>query len=185
MKEVYSLKTPEIKQNCIEFIQKLDDIGYTVTIKDEAESRSAAQLRLKWLWVGFLEKELVGVSVELEPGFYLTDLTGEQWNEIIKRKLMRSILRQQTMDYDKGFAQAEYVIKVVKSELFKNEERHEEKQRFLLETIVREYKSFETKWLSVTSMAAYMAAIQVYCATHKNIRLVLPVPDDLKWLNEK
>jgi hypothetical protein len=41
----------------------------------------------------------------------------------------------------------------------------------------------QTEWLTVKSMASYMDMIMIYCSM--DLALVLPVPDDLKWVNEK
>ena len=59
----FILNSPAVVSNCMEAVANAGINGnIIVTLKDEKETRSGAQHRLRWLWMGFLEKELSGVN---------------------------------------------------------------------------------------------------------------------------
>ena len=58
--QTFHISTPAIRANCLAFISQLEDPHAIVTIKNKKETRSAAQHRLKWQWMGFIAKERAG-----------------------------------------------------------------------------------------------------------------------------
>lgn len=166
MKETFNLKTQEIRQNCIDFLLALDgEKVYTVTIKDEAESRSAAQLRLKWKWMGFLAKEKAGEG---------EGLSAQGWNAFFKKMFIKQLLLAQDEDYAEVFADIREKAILLKAGL--SQEKYGKAEAAMWDEI-------KTEWLTVKNMKAYMDQINIYCTM--SLGVVLPVPDDLKWLSDK
>ena len=156
--KTYYITSDKIKQNCIDEIQAREH-GYVVTIKEESEARSKAQLRLKWLWMAFIAKEKAGEG---------EGKSVEGWNRYFKGKFMRSLLIRQDEEYAEFYKKADELLSTSRN------------RRFAKEILI---DSIKTEWLTVKSMAVLMNAIMIHASM--DLALTLPIPDDLKWLNEK
>lgn len=155
MTKTFNVVTNDIKGLCLDYIQEKSDLNFVVTIKDKKEARSSAQLRLKWLWMHHLAKEGLGGG------------SAEWWNRFFKGKFLRSILIQQDEDYAEFYKKADNLLSSSTD------------TRFCKEVMI---DSIKTEWLNVASMNSFMATIQLHCSIE--LAISLPVPDDLKWLQE-
>ena len=153
----FHLVSEEVKANCLEFISLLPSgSNNLVTIRNEKETRSAAQHRLKWLWMGFLEKELAGVG---------RGLNRQQWNLQLKKRFMRSILIAQDEDYVNVFKRIDALMS-------------EAADKKLVTKLLD--KALSTDLLNVKSMSDYLDCVDRYI--NEKYQIALPVPDDLKYL---
>ncbi len=162
--QTFSLRTDEIRANCIAFISQLESgKNWVVSIKSEKEARSDAQNRLRWLWFGFMEKELAGVG---------KGRTREQWNMYYKHKYMRELLIAQDEDFVAFFDNYDDTC-----DRLKGSPLLAEYQKQWWECVARtEYMNTKTfsEWMNLVDNDA-----------RETYGLVLPVPDDLMWLREK
>lgn len=158
--EVFHLSTPVIRANCLAHISQLDDPHAVVTIRNKKETRSAAQHRLKWQWMGFLAKERTGNE----------EWDREKWNRFFKGKYMRSLLLAQDEEYHEFFAQADRMLESAPDDTAK---------KWAKNTFI---DAIKTEWLNVANMSEFMTMIDRYCITEFSLRL--PVPDDLKYAYE-
>ena len=109
----FVIKNDDIKKNCIEHIQSLDGV-WDVEIKKHVKSRTRAQNRLLWLWLGIISNDTgespeslheifklrflgtekiqsMGYSIEIPKS--TTKLTTQEFTEYLDKidVLMRSI----------------------------------------------------------------------------------------------
>ncbi len=155
----FYITSENIKHNCFDFIaDKPVGEGFLVTIKDKKETRSGAQNKLRWVWMTFLEKELMGQGVGRSK---------EDWNRYFKGKFLRGLLISQDEEYSEFYNQADALIYDAPNPDFA--------KKVLLDNV-------HTEWLKVKNMAEFMDSIDRYCSYDLNI--ILPLPDDLKWLCE-
>jgi hypothetical protein len=151
----YRITSDKIKQNCFDEVK----IGDVVTIKDEKETRSKAQHRLKWIWMSFIAKEKMGEGIGRST---------EDWNRYFKGKFMRALLIEQDEEYAAFYKNADTLLTTSRNTKFAKE--------LLIDSI-------KTEWLTVKNMKAFMDMISIYASM--DLALTLPTPEDLKWLNEK
>lgn len=154
----YHIDNDIIRANCVREVSMLP-IGANkiVVIKDKKQTRSEAQHRLKWLWMGVLKKEREG-----HEGW-----DRDEWNRFFKGKFMRHLLLEQDEEFHEFFAQADRMLENAPDETA----RAWAKRTFI--------DAMKTEWLNVKNMSEFMTMIDRYCLTEFGLRL--PVPDDLKW----
>lgn len=165
MTETFNLLTEQIKTNCLDYISSLKAGDYVVTIKDKKETRRAAQHRLKWLWMGFLAKELIGEG----HGF---DAQG--WNAFFKEKYIKELLVAQDEKFVDEFARLRR-----KAIALKNGLSYEDYIKAKSDL----WNEVKTEWLYVNEMIRFMELIEQYCTFELGVQL--PIPDDLKWLYDE
>lgn len=158
----FHIVSEDIKQNCLTHIEHHVEIGHLVTIKDAKETRNAAQLRLKWLWMGFLAKELVGEGI---------GRNAEDWNRFFKGKFLRAILIAQDEEYAEFYRKADELIFCCSAP---------SNIKFAKEVLL---ESIKTEWLNKASMSVFMGVILLHCSMQLSV--TLPVPEDLMWLYDK
>ncbi|HEC73136.1 MAG TPA: hypothetical protein ENI26_02050 [Methylophaga aminisulfidivorans] len=155
--ETFHISTPVTRANCIAFISQIDDPNAIVVIKNKKETRSAAQLRLKWVWMGVLQKERAGFEGRNREG----------WNRYFKGKYIRPILLDQDEQYHEFFTNADRMLEQAPDD---------ETRKWAINTFL---DAIKTEWLNVKNMHEFMTLIDRYC-THQ-FQISLPVPNDLGW----
>jgi len=155
----FYITSDSIKDNCFDFIADVPvDKGYLVTIKKSTENRTLAQSRLRWVWMGFLEKELMGEGVGRNK---------EDWNRYFKGKFLRGLLIAQDDEYANFYHDADRLLSGSNDKGFA--------KRVLLDNV-------RTEWLTTKNMGEFMDSIDRHCA--HELKINLPLPDDLKYLCE-
>lgn len=150
----FRLVNEDIKLNCLDAIADIKPDGKTqVIIKEHKDSRSLAQLRLKWLWMTWLAKNAYGVH---------GGKNALQWNRYFKGKFLRPLLLSQSERYQWFYKKADSLYK------------HADNKEFAKEIILDNIK---TEWLSVENMQQFMSEIDFYVINR--LQLQLPIPDDL------
>ncbi|RKZ95336.1 MAG: hypothetical protein DRQ40_03870 [Gammaproteobacteria bacterium] len=159
MAESFVLLNNDVKMNCIRYITGLavgdDNI---VLVKKYKETRSGAQLRLKWLWMGQIAKERAGFGIG-------RDLKG--WNRYFKALYMRELLIAQDEDFVEFYKNSDELVAAAPTKNL---------AKFARAQITN---SLQTEWLNVKSMSEYMNLIDQFCI--KEWQLVLATPNDLEW----
>lgn len=160
MKQAFHIVNQHIKQNCLVHIQSLDEsAGMVVTIASEQETRSKAQHRLKWVWMGQLARELAGVGLGRDS---------EQWNNHFKVRLMPSILLEQNEDTH------DLVNRLRKTwKLLKNAGEDELSCDQIIGGVLK------TEDLTVKSMTTFMSKMDAIALERYGVKLI--TPDDLRW----
>jgi len=161
--KTFNIIDEKIWESCEAYLKSKLMVGHVVTIQEKAEARTKAQHRLKWVWMGFLAKEKAGEG----KGF-----NAEEWNAFFKHKFIKGLLISQDERHVEYFTTARESLKVIKKYGTEKQYNHS------LNAITSDIK---TEWLSVKNMKAYMDMITIYCSM--DLGVVLPIPDDLKWLN--
>ena len=155
----FHLTSENIRHNCFDFIADVPvDEGYLVTIKKASEKRTAAQSRLRWVWMGFLEKELIGEGVGRSK---------EDWNRYFKGKFLRGLLIAQDDEHANFYHDADRLLSGANDKSFA--------KRVLLDNV-------RTEWLTTKNMSEFMGSIDKHCAY--KLKINLPLPNDLKYLCE-
>jgi hypothetical protein len=158
----YHLETDEIRANCLREISMLPiKSNKMVVIKDKKQTRSEAQLRLKWMWCGFLAKERAGNEGR----------DREDWNRFFKGKFMRALLLEQDEEFHDFFTNADRLLESAADE---------ENRNWAKKTII---DAMKTEWLNTKNMSEFMTSIDRHCQHRYSVQL--PIPDDLKWAVEK
>jgi len=153
------ISSEDHKHKCFDVIADLPiDGDYLVSFKSIKETRTSAQNRLRWLWMGFLERELAGEGVGRNK---------EDWNRYFKGKFLRGILISQDEEYAQFYNQADALIYDAPMKDFA--------KTMLLDNV-------RTEWLTSKNMSVFMDAIDKHCSFE--LRVQLPLPSDLKWLCE-
>lgn len=164
MNQSFHLVTDEIRANCIGYISQLESgKGWLVSIKSEKEARSDAQSRLRWVWFGFMEKELAGVG---------KGRTKEQWNLYYKHKYMRELLIAQDEDFVPFFENYDDTC-----DRLRGTPLLAEYQKQWWESVAR------TEFMTTKTFSEWMDLVEK--DVNETYGLVLPVPGDLEWLREK
>ena len=158
MNKTFYIVSQKVKDNCVAYIEDLPE-GYLVSIKNKAKSRSNAQLRLKWMWMGFLAKNARGTFKGL-------DSSG--WNRYFKQLFLRGMLIEQDEKYIEYFTKIEALI-----------EGSDDKE--FAEKVV--WDNTKTEWLTIKKMQRFLEEID-YSVTSE-LSLCLPIPDDLKWIKQR
>jgi len=149
----------EVMDNCFNAIRDMAGEGdCIVSIKTGKEKRSEAQHRLKWLWMGHLEKTLSGEGEGWDR---------KRWNDFFKKKFMKEILIAQDEDYASVFKRISMLIQ-------------EATDKRLVERLA--LNVLKTEDFTVKSMSDYLDCVDKYCVT--KLKVTLPVPEDLKYLRK-
>lgn len=158
----YRLSTEEAKKNALYALSMCVPGDNTiVTFKDEKESRSDAQHRLRWVWFTQMEKELAGVG---------KGRSREQWNLFYKNLFMPQILIAQDDDFESVFRTYKETLRLLHN---KPKQRNTYMMQFW-------YRVVSTKDMNVASMSDWLSKIEDDALHDKNI--VLKIPEDLQWL---
>ena len=134
----------------------------TFVLTDKKESRSAAQHRLKWIWMNQLEKQLVGFGKGKDS---------LQWNRYFKVRFMKDLLIAQDSAYVDFF---DKLGALYRSAL---KGRDTDDFREFAEIVIGD--QIKTEWLTVKSMSEFMNRIDSYALDNLSVRLI--TPSDLRW----
>lgn len=156
---LFNLATEEAKTNCIALINGIQvGTDRQVIIREAKEVRSAAQHRLRWLWMAHLEKNRAGIGIGRDR---------QGWNRFFKGKFMREILIAQDEEFAKYYINADELISGSPDERWA--------KKVMLNAI-------KTEWFTVKSMCDYLDVIDKYCINTMQVQL--PVPADLEWAKQ-
>lgn len=159
----FHIKTHEIRANCLGLISQIEaDAGIAVKVFSENESRSAAQSRLRWVWFGFMAKKLAGIG---------KGRSKDEWNMYYKHKYMKDLLIEQDEDFVPFFQDYEDTCERLKGTPLLAKYQ----SQFWAEIAKTEHMNTKTfsVWLGLISDDAL-----------DRFNLVLPIPEDLKWLQD-
>lgn len=160
MPESFNLLNDDVKMECIRYITGIESGGEVVVlVKKTKDTRSSAQLRLKWLWMGQLAKEMAGRG---------SGKNNKDWNRHFKGLFLKELLISQDEDYAEFYANGKLLIDSAPTAALK---------KFAIKAML---DSVETEWLTVKNMSEYMNNIDNFCI--ENLEIVLAVPSDLNWI---
>lgn len=165
MTVTFKITTEDAKRNALYQLSSTqigDDV--VVTFKNEKESRSDAQHRLRWMWFTQMEKELAGVGKGRDR---------EQWNLYYKHKFMPQILIAQDEDYDDIFQSYQETITALTG-------MDAERNRYMTQFWDR---VISTKDMTVASMSDWLDRVENHA--RENYNLILKTPEDLMWSRER
>lgn len=158
--QTFNLVNEDVLNNCVSAIVDGFKAGdaKVVVIKSASEARSAAQLRLKWMWMGYIAKHMIGTG---------KGLSKQGWNRLFKDRFMKALLIDQDQDYVQFYTRIENLRSGLPTD------------RFLRNRLI---DLIQTEWLDVAHMSQFLDQIDQYA--RDELGLQLPVPEDLKWIRE-
>lgn len=159
-KQTFNLVNDTVLNNCVDAIVTGYKSGEAkvIIIKSESEARSDAQHRLKWMWMGFIAKAMIGTG---------KGLSKDGWNRFFKDRYLKPLLIDQDPDYVQFYQRIDKLRSGFPTD------------KFLRNRLI---DMIQTEWLDVKHMKEFLDQIDTYA--RDELQLQLPVPEDLKWLRE-